>query len=125
MFRWRTEPFKIRAVVVPRGSRAGEAIYGMGPWRRYLPALADGVAVYIYPWMTAGELHDLLVSRLTRKIGGTRRRWRHAIGEVRVYDPTTHPHCNWSVQPSGNAGENAAIETLLDAVRLEIAIVQA
>ncbi|WP_445326822.1 hypothetical protein [Sphingobium sp. AN558] len=64
------------------------------------------------------------MSRLMRKLGGSRRQWRNAIGTVRVYDRATHPHCNWSIQPSGSASENAAIETLLDAVRLEIAIVQ-
>jgi hypothetical protein len=67
--------------------------------------------------MTASELQDLLVTTLLRKAGGSKRRWRLALGPVRVYDRATHPHCNWSVTPSGSAGEIAAIETLLDEVR--------
>ena len=59
--------------------------------------------------MTAGELQDLLVNALVRKAGGSKRDWRAAMGKVRVYSPETHPHCNWSVAPSGSNGENAII----------------
>lgn len=67
--------------------------------------------------MTAGELQDLLVTALVRKAGGSKRDWRAALGPVRVYGTDTHPHCNWSVAPSGSNGENAIIERLLDDAR--------
>jgi len=67
--------------------------------------------------MTAGELQDLLVTALVRQMGGSKRDWRAALGPVRVYSAATHPHCNWSVAPSGSAGENAIIERLLDDFR--------
>jgi hypothetical protein len=69
---------------------------------------------------TASEIQDLIVTRLMRQRGGTVRRWRLAVGPVRVYDPATHGPCNWSVAPSGTTAENAAIERLLDTVRLEV-----
>jgi hypothetical protein len=73
--------------------------------------------------MTASELQHLLVSTLVRRIGGTQRQWRLAIGPVRLHDRATHPHCNWSVSPSGSIAEIEAIEQLLDDVRLSHAIV--
>ncbi len=69
--------------------------------------------------MTASELQDLIVTRLTRDRGGTRPAWRRALGQVKVYDPATHPHCNWSISPAGSALANEAIEELLDQLRLE------
>ncbi|TFI56552.1 hypothetical protein E2493_19635 [Sphingomonas parva] len=68
--------------------------------------------------MKASELQDLLITSLVRTRGGTRRQWRIAIGPVKVRDRATHPHCNWSVSPSGSAAEISAIERLLDDVRL-------
>src|SRR3546814_5362700 len=68
--------------------------------------------------MTASELQDLLVATLVRKAGGTRRRWRIAVGPVRLHDLATHPHCNWSIAPSGGVREVAEIEQLLDSLRL-------
>jgi hypothetical protein len=68
--------------------------------------------------MTGSEIQDLLVAALARQHGGSARSWRMAIGPVRVHDVSTHPLCNWSVAPSGSVRENAAIEHLLDTVRL-------
>lgn len=68
---------------------------------------------------TASQLQDMIVARLSRLHGGTARRWRLAVGPVRVYDPATHGPCNWSVAPGGSTIENAAIERLLDSFRLE------
>src|SRR3546814_4684859 len=73
--------------------------------------------------MTASELQDLLVATLVRKAGGTRRRWRIAVGPVRLHDLATHPHCNWSIAPSGGVREVAEIEQLLDSLRLAHPIV--
>lgn len=74
--------------------------------------------------MTASQILDILIAALMRRAGGTKRGWRLAIGAVRVYDPATHPHCNWSVSPSGSANQNAAIETVLDDLRLSYPIVR-
>jgi hypothetical protein len=68
--------------------------------------------------MRASEIQDLLIRTLARELGGTQRQWRLAIGPVRVHDRATHPHCNWSVAPSGSIREIEAIEQLLDEVRL-------
>ena len=77
------------------------------------------------PLMTASELQDLLVGALVRHAGGTRRRWRTAVGPVRLHDVATHPHCNWSIDPSGGAREVGEIERLLDRIRLEHPLVAA
>ncbi|WP_260596913.1 hypothetical protein [Sphingomonas endolithica] len=69
--------------------------------------------------MTAGALEDLIIARLTRASGGTARGWRMALGPIKVRDAATHPHCNWEVEPSGTVRETAAIERLLDTVRLD------
>lgn len=68
--------------------------------------------------MTGDDILDLMVAQLARRAGGSARRWLLAIGPIRVYDATTHPHCNWSVSPSGNSRDIAAIEHLLDDLRL-------
>lgn len=75
--------------------------------------------------MTAGELHDRIVARLARASSGTRQRWRAVLGPVRVHDIRTHPHCNWSVTPTGTAREIEAVERLLDDLRSEHPIVSA
>ena len=75
--------------------------------------------------MLASELHDLMVTKLLRRAGGTRRHWRMAIGAVRVHDVGTHPHCNWSVAPSGSVQDVAEIERLLDELQLRHRIVYA
>jgi hypothetical protein len=71
------------------------------------------------PAMTASQLQDLLIARLTRKLGGSARRWRIAIGPVHLHDLATHGPFNWSVRPSGTPREVAEIERLLDTVRLD------
>jgi hypothetical protein len=68
--------------------------------------------------MTASEIQDLLIRTLVRNAGGSQRQWRLAIGPVRVHPLATHPHCNWSVAPSGNIREIETIERLLDDIRL-------
>ena len=73
--------------------------------------------------MTSAGLIDLFVKTLLRDLGGDRRRWRTVLGTVRVYGTDTHPHCNWSVTPSGGAGENAAVERIADRLRGEHPIV--
>ena len=75
--------------------------------------------------MTASELQDLIVSSLARRVGGTQRQWRMALGAIILHDRATHPHCNWSVRPSGGVRETAAIERLLDTVRLDHPMVSA
>lgn len=75
--------------------------------------------------MTASQLQDLMIVRLVRQVGGTQRRWRAVLGAVRVYDPETHSHCNWSLAPSGGTREIAEVEWMLDVLRLEHPIVSA
>ena len=67
--------------------------------------------------MTASDLLDLFVTNLARNSGSNRRRWRVAVGDVRIYSIATHPHCNWSVTPSGSVSEIAAVERLADDLR--------
>ena len=74
---------------------------------------------------TVSKLQELLVNTLVRKAGGPPRRWRSAIGSVRLYDRATHPHCNWAVSPTGTPRDIAAIEKLLDTIRLSHPIVDA
>jgi hypothetical protein len=75
--------------------------------------------------MTASDLEQLLVARLVRERGGTSQAWQRALGKVIVRDKETHPHCNWDFRPSGTDVQRAAIERLLDNVRLEHSIVAA
>jgi len=75
--------------------------------------------------MTVTQLQDLLVATLARTAGGNQRRWRMAVGPVRLYPIETHPHCNWSIAPSGNSREVAQIERLLDTIRISHPIVGA
>jgi hypothetical protein len=75
--------------------------------------------------MTAADLIDLFLATLLRQLGGTRRRWRQVLGEVRVYGADTHPHCNWSLTPAGSAAEIGAVERVADRLRGEHPIVSA
>ncbi|MAW98566.1 MAG: hypothetical protein CMN72_02760 [Sphingomonas sp.] len=68
--------------------------------------------------MRVGELEDLFLRTLLKQAGGNQRRWRLALGPVTLYDPATHPHCNWNVSPTGSAAENAVIERLADDLRI-------
>lgn len=67
--------------------------------------------------MRQSQLQDLLVATLVRRHGGTARGWRMAVGAVRLYDPATHPHCNWAIDPRGSTNQIDAIEHLLDELR--------
>lgn len=73
--------------------------------------------------MLVSELQDLIAATLARRIGGSQRRWRMALGPVRVHDAADFP-CNWSFAPSGTARENAEIERLLDDLRLQYPTVE-
>ncbi len=75
--------------------------------------------------MTASDLEQLIVARLIRERGGTSQTWQRALGKVIVRDPETHAHCNWDVILTGNDAQRAAIEQLLDDVRIEYSIVAA
>ena len=75
--------------------------------------------------MTAADLEQLIIARLVRDQGGTSQTWRRALGRIIVRDPRTHGHCNWDVRPAGTDAQHAAIETLLDEVRLQHSIVVA
>jgi hypothetical protein len=69
--------------------------------------------------IAASQLQDLIVSTLVKRVGGTQRRWRIAVGPVRLLDAARYAHCNWSVTPAGTPRENSEIERLLDQLRLD------
>lgn len=73
--------------------------------------------------MFASDLEMLLVARLVRERGGTAQAWRRSVGQVILRDQTSYAHCNWEVRPSGSDAQQAAIESLLDEVRLRYPIV--
>ncbi len=75
--------------------------------------------------MTSSDLEQLLIARLVRERGGTSQAWQRALGELIVRDTETHPHCNWDIRLNGTDAQRAAIERLLDDVRLEHSIVTA
>jgi hypothetical protein len=50
--------------------------------------------------MTASELTAMILARLIRTEGGSRQAWRRRLGEMRIYSPATHPHCNWDFADS-------------------------
>ena len=75
--------------------------------------------------MTASDLEQLLIARLVWERGGTSQTWQRALGNVIVRDTETHSHCNWDFRLSGTDAQRAAIERLLDDVRLEHSIVLA
>lgn len=75
--------------------------------------------------MTASDLEHLIIARLIRERGGTSQTWRRALGKLIVHDTRTHAHCNWDVRLGGTDAQRAAIERLLDDVRLEYSIVAA
>jgi hypothetical protein len=75
--------------------------------------------------MTVTQLQDLLLTTLLRGAGGDRRRWRIALGGIRLYDLATHPHRNWSVTPSGSFAEVAEIERVVDDIGARHPIVSA
>lgn len=75
--------------------------------------------------MTASDLEHLLITRLIRERGGNSQTWRRALGKVIVRDTGTHTHCNWDFTLRGTEAQRAAIEQLLDDVRLEHSIVAA
>ena len=74
--------------------------------------------------MTSADLEQLLIARLVRDQGGTSQTWRRALGKVAVRDAKTHAHCNWEITPDGTDAQKAAIEELLDDVRLVHSIVK-
>jgi hypothetical protein len=74
--------------------------------------------------MTAYDVRELLVRTIVRKHGGQLMRWRTVIGEIRVYPLSTHPHCNWRVDPSGTVREVEVVERIIDAVSAQHPLVQ-
>lgn len=66
--------------------------------------------------MTGSDLQQLIVTKLVQTRGGTRQRWRRAVGEVRVYSLATHPHCNWDVRASGSPSDIDAVDEVVDAL---------
>ena len=68
--------------------------------------------------MTSDKITDLLVARLVRDHGRSKHHWRKVLGAVRLYTRATHPHCNWTITPTGTAQEISIIEGLMDDLRM-------
>ncbi|WP_313807192.1 hypothetical protein [Sphingobium sp.] len=68
--------------------------------------------------MTTDKLIDLIVARLVRDHGRSKHHWRKVVGPIRLYARETHPHCNWTANPNGTFQEIAAIESMLDDLRM-------
>ncbi|NYT42693.1 hypothetical protein HZY97_18105 [Sphingomonas sp. R-74633] len=73
--------------------------------------------------MNSADLLDQFLAILQREVGGRRGRWRTVLGAVKLYSAATHPHCNWSITPGGNADENAAVERIADRLREKYPII--
>lgn len=85
---------------------------------------------------TPGDWSDEPVSRSSRDRGQADRTddrkidagsWRRQASLAHadrsgIYSLATHAHCNWSVSPTGTFSEIAAIERLVDDVRMSHAI---
>lgn len=74
--------------------------------------------------MTPSQLADHLAARLVPGSGGSGQRRRKLLGRVQLDDLKTHSHCNWAISPTGSNAEIAAIERLLDDIRIAHPIVQ-
>jgi hypothetical protein len=69
--------------------------------------------------MTQADLIDLIAAALVRSHGRSRRHWRIVLGRVRTYPLSTHPSCNWSIDPTGTPGDVEAAQQALDRMRAE------
>ena len=69
--------------------------------------------------MKATDLRDLIIRQVARNNGGGTVRWRKTLGDLRVYPRTTHAHCNWDARPTGPPQDVAAIEKVVDEIRLQ------
>ncbi len=69
--------------------------------------------------MTSDKIIDLLVARLVRDHGRSKHHWRKVLGSVRLYSRDTHPHCNWTITPTGTGREISVIEGLMDDLRMK------
>jgi hypothetical protein len=67
--------------------------------------------------LSSAELNGLLIEMLTGHAGGAPEQWRDAVGDIVVLSLETHPHCNWTVLPTGSAREIAAVDLAVELVR--------
>jgi len=74
--------------------------------------------------MDSTELHTLIIEELRKAHGGGTVRWRNALGEIKLYPLSTHAHCNWDVRPAGRPAEVAAVEAVVDRIRLSHPVVE-
>lgn len=68
---------------------------------------------------TNDELVDLLATVIAGAAGGTKARWRRAIGPVEQLPTWCNIHCNWRVSPCGTGEERAVVEQAVAIVRAE------
>ncbi|WP_419809191.1 hypothetical protein [Sphingomonas sp.] len=68
---------------------------------------------------TPDELVDLLATLIAGAAGGSKVRWRKAIGPVTQLPTWCNIRSNWRVTPRGSDGERAVVEQAAAIVRAE------
>jgi hypothetical protein len=68
---------------------------------------------------TSDELLGLLATMIAGAAGGTKARWRKAIGPVEQLPTWRNIHCNWRVSPRGSHEDCAVVEQVVAIVRAE------
>jgi hypothetical protein len=68
---------------------------------------------------TPDELVDLLAAVIAGAAGGSKARWRRAIGPVTQLPTWCNVHCNWGIQPRGDDQDRAVVEQAAAIVRAE------
>ena len=68
---------------------------------------------------TLDELVDLLATVISGVAGGSKVRWREAIGPVTQLPTWCNIQCNWRITPRGSGDEMAAIKQVTATVRAE------
>ncbi len=68
---------------------------------------------------TPDELTDLLATVIAGVAGGTKARWRKAIGPVEQLPTWCNIHCNWRVTARGSDEDRAVVEQAVAIVRAE------
>lgn len=69
--------------------------------------------------MTPAEIGDLLATVIAGVAGGTKARWRKAIGPIEKLPTWKHVRFNWRVSPHVKPEERDVIQRAVEVVRAE------
>ncbi len=69
--------------------------------------------------MTTTELRELMVEMLAGAVGGEPPRWRKCVGDVTWHPLSMGSKSNWTINPTGDVGENRTIEKAETILRSE------